>query len=457
MASPGVDLLIGRIVSALGSAASLIGGVRDELNQLQQELSSMRSFLKDADRTTTQTEGEKTWVDNVRDLTYKAEIIIDEFMYHMSKQEVQGKFRRLLCQIVYAPKNLWVRHRIATQLQEINNTIKAIPERNQRYGVDRVGGAISGSGSGFGSGSGSGSHDHQGQKPNNAEDTLFVKDDDLVGIEDAKRRLLGWLMDKELQRAVISVVGMGGSGKTTLVAKAYNNQTVKQHFHCYAWITVSQTYVVDDLLRSMIKEFYSATEEAVPLDLSSKSHKELLEMLSNYLKSKRYLVVLDDVWSQNLWQHISVSLPDEGKGSRVILTTRNEDVASFNFGVKRHVHHINPLGVDDAWDLFCMKAFSSNRSRCCPKELESLAHDLVAKCEGLPLAIAALGGVRSTKHMELDWRKAYNSLSWELSNNPELEAVKTILLYSFNDLPYQLKHCFLYCCLRLSDSMEEAH
>ncbi|GMP40424.1 hypothetical protein CsSME_00010879 [Camellia sinensis var. sinensis] len=439
MALAAVDLLIGRIVSALQSEASLIGGVRDELNQLQQELSSMKSFLKDAGRTTAQTEGEKTWVDNVRDLTYKAENIIDEFMYHMNKQEVQGKFRRLLCQIVYAPKNLWVRHRIATQLQEINNTIKAIPERNQRYGVDRVGGANSGSGPG--------SHDLQGQKPNNAEDTLFVKDDDLVGIEDGKRQLLGWLMDKELQRAVISVVGMGGSGKTTLVAKAYNNQTVEQHFHCYAWITVSQTYVVDDLLRSMIKEFYPATKEAVPLDLSSKSHKELLEMISNYLKSKRYVVVLDDVWSQSLWQHMSVSLPDEGKGSRVILTTRKEDVASFNFGVKRHVHRMNPLTMDDAWDLFCMKAFSSNRSRCCPKELESMAHDLVAKCEGLPLAIAALGGVMSTKHMESDWRKSYNSLSWELSNNPELEAVKTILLYSFNELPYQLKHCFLYCCL----------
>ncbi|THF95085.1 hypothetical protein TEA_000320 [Camellia sinensis var. sinensis] len=127
---------------------------------------------------------------------------------------------------------------------------------------------------------------------------------------------------------------MRGSGKTTLAAKAYNNQTVKQHFHCYAWITVSQAYVVDDLLRSMIKKFYPATKEAVPLDLSR-----------------------------------------------------------------------------------------------------------------LPLAITTLGGVMSTKHMESDWRKAYNNLSWELSNNLGLEAVKTILLYSFNDFPYQLKHCFLYCCL----------
>ncbi|KAL7205142.1 hypothetical protein ACSBR2_018129 [Camellia fascicularis] len=211
---------------------------------------------------------------------------------------------------------------------------------------------------------------------------------------------------------------MGGSGKTTLVAKAYNNQTVKQHFDCYAWITVSQTYVVVDLLRSMIKEFDLATKDAVPLDLSNKSHKKA----------------------------ISVSLPDEGKGSRVILTNRKEDIAYFNFGVENHIHRMNPLSMHDAWDLFCMKAFPRNCSRC-PKELESLAHDLVAKCKGLPLAIAALGGVMSTKDMESDWRKAYNSLSWELSNNPVLGPVKTILLYSFNDLSYYLKHCFLYCCL----------
>ncbi|KAL7235047.1 hypothetical protein ACSBR1_018515 [Camellia fascicularis] len=89
---------------------------------------------------------------------------------------------------------------------------------------------------------------------------------------------------------------MGGSGNTTLVARAYNNQTVKQHFHCYEWIIVSQTYVVDDLLRSMIKEFYLATKEEVPMDLSSKSRKELLEMIFNYLNQKeteKFCVVYD--------------------------------------------------------------------------------------------------------------------------------------------------------------------
>ncbi|CAL5378918.1 unnamed protein product [Camellia sinensis] len=435
MALSAVGLVIGRIVSALENEASLIGGVRDELNQLKLEFASMRSFLEDADKTIAQTEGEKTWVANVRDLAYEVEDIIDEYMYYMNKQKVYGKFTRFLRQIVYAPKNLWVRQRIATKLQKINSMIKAIPERNRRYGVDRVGEGSSSS------------QDHQRRLPNLGESSLFFKDDDLVGIEDGKEQLLDWLMDKEPQRTVISVVGMGGSGKTTLVAQAYNSRIVKRQFDCYAWITVSQTYLVDDLLRSMIKEFYRGAKKAIPMDLSSMSYRELIEMITDFLRLKRYVIVFDDVWSSNLWRDIHVSLLDEGLGSRVILTTRNEEIASSSFGVKSYVHYIKLLGVSDAWNLFCMKAFSSNPNRCCPQHLKTLAQDLVAKCKGLPLAIVALGGVMPSKYLELEWRKIYNSLSWELSNNPGLEVVKTILLLSFNDLPYRLKCCFLYCCL----------
>ncbi|KAL7205147.1 hypothetical protein ACSBR2_018134 [Camellia fascicularis] len=240
---------------------------------------------------------------------------------------------------------------------------------------------------------------------------------------------------------------MGGSSKTTLVAQAYNNQIVKRQFDCYAWITVSQTYVVDNLLRSMIKEFYGGAKEAIPMDLSSMSYRELKEMIMNFLRLKRFVIFFDDVWSSNLWRDIHVSLLDEGLGSRVMLTTRKEDIASSSFGVKSYVHYIKLLGVCDAWNLFCMKAFSSNPNRCCPQHLKTLAQDLVAKCKGLPLAIVALGGVMSSKYLKSKWRKIYNSLSWELSNNPGLEVVKTVLLPSFNDLSYRLKCCFLYCCL----------
>jgi disease resistance protein RPM1 len=142
-----------------------------------------------------------------------------------------------------------VRHQIATKLQKINKKIKAIPEMNQRYGVDRI--------------EGTSSKDNHKWVVRHGESSLFFKEDELVGIENKRQLLMGWLMDGEPQQTVISIVGMGGSGKTTLVANTYNNDAVKRHFECYAWITVSQVYDIEDLLRSMIKEFHESRKEEI--------------------------------------------------------------------------------------------------------------------------------------------------------------------------------------------------
>ncbi|KAA8528028.1 hypothetical protein F0562_035103 [Nyssa sinensis] len=435
MASTAVDLLVGKIVSVLENEALLIGGVHDELSDLKKELVSMKSFLEDAGRKSALTEGEKSWEESVREMAYNVEDIIDEFMYCMSLEQSGGRLTRLFYKTIQIPKKLWVRRRIATKVQKMKRMIKDIRDRNQRYGVDHI--------------EGTNSRDDQRWVQNQAECSLFVKDDDLVGIEDDRQSLLRLLTDGEPQRAVISVVGMGGSGKTTLVSNAYKSQIVKRHFDCYAWITVSQSYDIEDLLKRLIKEFIPK-EEVQMADLSNMRHKELREKLENYLRPKRYVVVLDDIWSDKPLNDLGVSLPDERNESRVMLTTRKEDIAlsaSSSFGVKSHVHHLEPLGMNKAWDLFCMKAFSNSPNRSCPQELENLAWALVEKCEGLPLAIVALGGLMSSKNLDFEWREVYNSLNWHLSNDEKLDRMKTILWLSFNNLPNRLKGCFLYCCL----------
>jgi disease resistance protein RPM1 len=254
-------------------------------------------------------------------------------------------------------------------------------------------------------------------------------------------------MDGEPQQTIISIVGMGGSGKTTLVANTYNNDNIKKHFNCCAWITISQAYDIEDLLMSIIKEFHESRKEENPTELSSMNYKLLLNTLLEYLENKIYLLVLDDVWDTNLLDEIKVILQDIYPGSKIILTTRNEDMASHPFASKPHVHHIQLLGKGQAWDLFCKKAFSTGRR---PPDLTLLAQELVGKCKGLPLALAALGSLMYSKNIS-QWKEIYNSLHWSLSNNPKQQAVKAILLLSFNDFPYRLKDCFLYCSLFLED------
>ncbi|KAL6206368.1 hypothetical protein ACLB2K_023616 [Fragaria x ananassa] len=132
-------------------------------------------------------------------------------------------------------------------------------------------------------------------------------------------------------------------------------------------------------------QLHKSRKEDIPANLNAMSHTELQDILVNYLESKRYLVVLDDVWDNRVWKEIRVSLLDQRLRSRIILTTRKEDIASSSFGVESRVHYIQPLQKNDAWELFRKKAFSTNHYKACPPELDFLARGLVEKCEGLPL------------------------------------------------------------------------
>ncbi|KAJ7949798.1 Disease resistance protein [Quillaja saponaria] len=188
MASAGVDLLIGKVVSLLENEASLLADARDELGELQSELERMRSFLLDAERRsqqTQQTESQRTCVWQVRDTALEIKEIISEFNYHMNKQKASTKFNKCLYQASHLPKNLWVKHKIATKIQKIKKITIGISDRRQRYGVE-----------GLDQGLPTQVADTNWLRNHN-ESSLFLKDDDLVGFEDTKEKLHGWLLSGE--------------------------------------------------------------------------------------------------------------------------------------------------------------------------------------------------------------------------------------------------------------------
>ncbi|XWS73826.1 hypothetical protein CRYUN_Cryun02cG0162800 [Craigia yunnanensis] len=391
MASGSADLVIAKLISLLQNEASSLRRVPEEIKEMKLLLQSMGSFLLDADhKAGPNSQSQKDWVKNVRDLAYEAEDTIDEFTYHESKrQQWRG--------------NNFKRHEVAAKLQDINKRMKNITERAHQFGVQQLE-----------------VRDTSRYDPNwknrLSESSLFFKDADLVGIKKAQHELLGWLMDEEPRRTVISVVGMGGSGKTTLVANTFNKQSVKQHFDFCTWITVSQQYAIEELFRSMVKEVYKQTNEEVPMNVDTMTYRVLVETLVQYLQPRRYLNVLDDVWSTQFWQEINIALPEGTCGSRIMFTTRREDVAPLQFGIVSYIHLIQPLRKDEAWELFCKKAFPKELGGC-PPYLDPLGRKLVEKPEGLPLAIVALGGLMSSKKSIADWRRVHDNLNWELSNN----------------------------------------
>ncbi|TKY49772.1 Disease resistance protein RPM1 [Spatholobus suberectus] len=404
MAETAVSFVLQELYQLVKEERSLLKGLRSDFSEIKDELEGIKAFLKDADRRAGDeggdtNEGIKTWVKQLREVSFRIEDVIDEYIMDVA----HGVNHHPPCiatlqKIAHLIKTLKSRHRIASEIQDIKSSVRGIKERSERYKFQ--------SSVEDGSSSNSrGAKDFKWGDPRMA--SHFIEDTDVVGFESPRDELIGCLIKGTNQRSLISVVGMGGLGKTTLAKHVFDNQQVKRHFHCRSFITVSQSYTVRELLIDMIQKFCMDANEPFPKGLHEMDDNDLVKEVRQYLQSKRYLVLFDDVWKENFCDDIEHALPNNDKGGRIIITTRMMPVGEYfmkSFPV--HVHKLQHLPPNKAWELFCKKAFRFEPGEQCPNELEDMSKEIVQKCGGLPLAIVAIGGLLSTKAKTMfEWRK----------------------------------------------------
>ncbi|GMY30894.1 disease resistance protein RPM1-like [Fagus crenata] len=428
MAESAVSLVLDYLVQE----ARLLRGIHDEVESIKAELEMIQSFIRDADARADK-EGmsnvARTWVRQAREKTFHIEDVIDEYILHITKHP-QTRKRFFPGDAI---PSMTQRHVIASKIQDINNNLKVLRERGESFGFNSLE-------------QGRPSYDTRcdpWHDPRMA--SLFIEENELVGIESPRNELIELLVKGQSNRTVISVVGIGGLGKTTLVKKVYDNEQVAPHFDCCAWITVSQSYKMEEILKNMIKDFYEARKEFPPKEIDTMEEKQLISKLRQYLLEQRYVVVFDDIWNISFWRHIKLALPDNKKGSRIVITTRSESVAPSNIeSPSYHVYKLSPLPLEVARELFCKKVFQREGGHG-PPELVEFSNGIIKRCGGLPLAIVTIGGLLSTKKkIASEWCKFLGSLSSELESNPHLLDITKILSFSYQDLPYNLKACFLY-------------
>ncbi|KAL1538024.1 putative late blight resistance protein R1A-3 isoform X1 [Salvia divinorum] len=262
----------------------------------------------------------------------------------------------------------------------------------------------------------------------------------MVGFDGVLLQLLDRLTDGNTNLQIIPIVGMGGIGKTTLAKGAFEHRLIKDHFDICVWTTISQDYNIVETLRQVLSR---AGGSSISMD-----EKELEVELHKRLWGRRYLVILDDVWSIDVWDRLKFSFPDCGDGSRVAVTTRMSNLAA-HLTDSYSIFKMGFLDEASSWTLFSNTVLGEQSF---PTRLEKIGRKIVGKCNGLPLAIAVIGGLMAKSELTLGyWVHIEENLS-SIVNSENDDYCLRILKLSYNHLPAYLKPCFLYMGVFEEDS-----
>jgi disease resistance protein RPM1 len=251
-----MNALLGKLAILMGEEFTKLKNIRKEVKFISDELTSMKDALEGLSYVDELDPQTKRWRDIVREMSYDIEDIIDDFMHQIGEKSKKRWFALRTARLV---RKLKARYQIAKRIKEIKALVLETSARRQRYML------------------------HIPLPNDVAIDprvaTLYENAANLVGVEGPKNELVSWLNDYEKRLKVVSIVGFGGLGKTTLANEVY--RSVKDNFECGAFVPVSQKPDVPKLINSLLCELEGE------LSFHGCEINVLLNKLREYLRYKR--------------------------------------------------------------------------------------------------------------------------------------------------------------------------
>ncbi|XP_028760604.1 putative disease resistance RPP13-like protein 1 [Neltuma alba] len=400
------------------------------LKKLHITLISVNQVLGDAEARQYTSPNVNTWLHELKHVVYVADDLLDEIATEATRLKIEtenqsatSKVRGIFTSFV----NQFEKH-IEERIQEVLDELEFLAKQKDALGLKK--------------GSGSGSEAGVGVKLSTRLPTtsLVVGESSVYGRDSDREKIIERLLDQDLSMnplSVISVVGMGGLGKTTLTQLVYNDVRIEDQFQLKAWVCISEEFDVVRITKTILSAFECFVTGYEDLN-------QLQLKLKEKLVGRKFLLVLDDIWNerQSDWEALQVPFFYGTSGSKIIVTTRSEKVALVVCSSR--VYRLALLNEEDGWKLFAEYAFR-NENDSKRTDLESIGKKIVHKCKGLPLAIKTLGGLLHTKSSEKQWHEILNCEIWQLSDG-ESDITRALRL-SYHYLPSYLKRCFAFCSI----------
>ncbi|TVU46261.1 hypothetical protein EJB05_05786, partial [Eragrostis curvula] len=424
-----VDLVMG----AVGSLISKLGKLLEEEYKLQKGVSGkIGTLIKELECAYAALhkvggvppdeldEQVKIWACEVREASYDMEDVLDTFLVsaeggheHSDHESLFERLKKLAADAYNMVVSGTIKRRkITLMIDDIKNKLEEAKLRCDRYAVDSI---VS--------------------KPATASNVdprlkaMYTEVTQLVGIGKPSSDLISKLSLSQGGEAsnkkvkIVSVVGIGGLGKTTLAKAVYDK--LKPKFGCGAFVPVGQ----NPDLKKVFKDVLIDLEYMDP-KMSILDEKQLIDELRKYLKDKRYFIVIDDVWKTETWKTIKCAFAENNNESRLIITTRISGVAI----QADEVYNLKQLPFDKSKTLFYKRIFGGEGTHP-DNQLDRVSDEILKKCDGVPLAIITMASLLLGKSWG-QWIELCNSIGFHNTNQ--------ILSLSYYDLPAHLKTCLLY-------------
>lgn len=408
---------------------SSMAGVTKDLQELQDLVEEINNWLQTVGDKAMRNDRSSNWLRKLKDAAYDAEDLVHEFHIEAEKHEenVVGVKNVIVKHFWTKPKSVVFEFKTAHKIKAIKKRFDEIVKGRSCYStiansipVDRPAQHISKT---------------IGEVPH----WTIVDETSIFGRDKEKNWVISKLTESSIQQniKIISVIGLGGSGKTTLAKLVFNDgNTIKQHFELILWVHVSREFDVEKLVEKLYEAIPGDKPNHLPLQHVSRT-------ISDKLTGKKFLVVMDDVWTEDHthWEQFMVHLKSGAPGSSILLTTRSRKVAEAVDST--YTFDMPFLSEDDSWKVFEQNLGSAAIGL--DPEFVQVGTEIVKKCSGVPLAIKVLAGVlRGMKGIE-EWQSIRDSNLLDVEDKES--KVFACLSLSYFHLPRHLKQCFIHCSI----------